>query len=122
MGELAGPASLRVLARIGIIGDGGKDATRHWARLGIAMDERDVEQAAHAVTKKRIDIVVAVHAPGLALHVGKRAHEERAGRIVLAVMSLANRVDDAGDEQVGDDRGKQRARTKHDEVGFSDDA
>lgn len=59
------------------------------------MDERDVEQAAHAVTKKRIDIVVAVHAPGLTLHVGKRAHEERASRIVLAVMSLADCVDNA---------------------------
>ena len=110
VGELTSPAPLRVPTRIGIVRERGEDAACHRARLGVAVNERDVEQAAHAMPREGVDVVIAVHTPGLALHVGQRTDEERAGGVVRANMRLATRRDDTGDQQVGNDRGEKRPR------------
>ncbi len=71
------------------------------------------------MAQKRRHVVEAVHAPGLALHVGQTAHEDGVGAVVFAGAGVLYRLDHAGHEQVGDDGGEQRARPQDDEVGLA---
>ena len=77
------------------------------------MNEHIIDEPFHAMTTKRLVMLERRHATRLALLIGKRAHEQRRS------MRIANRIDDARHKQIRQNRREERARPKHDEVGFA---
>ena len=78
------------------------------------MDQHEVKKPRKAVLLKRLEMLVGVQTPRLALHVGKRAHEQH------LALRFTNGVDDARNKQVRDVGRVQRARTQHDPIGLTD--
>ena len=77
------------------------------------MNEHVIDEPFHAMPTKRLIMLKRRHATRLALLIGKRAHEQRRS------MRIANRIDDARHKQIRQNRREERARPKHDEVGFA---
>ena len=78
------------------------------------MHQHVIQQPARAVVHERLHVLARGETPGLPLHVGKRAHEQR------GTLRRADRIHHAGHEQVRDDGREQRARAQNDEVGLAD--
>ena len=69
-----------------------------------AVNKHVVQKAAHAVLHKRLNMLARSQPPRLAVHIGKRAHEQR------GPARLTNSIDNAGDKQIRDNGREQAPR------------